>query len=87
MGRGGRRVLAQFVIEAVTLSRLGGTLGVLIGSGLTAGSREVYGVPASVPLWAVVLSLASAAGCGLVFGVYSAVRASRLDSVEAMRTE
>jgi putative ABC transport system permease protein len=87
LGARRRRILAQFVIEAVALSFLGGVLGVLLGAGLAVGAREVYGVPASVPLWAVILSLASASGCGLLFGVYPAARASRLDPVEAMRTE
>ena len=53
----------------MTLSLLGGVLGVLFGAGLAVGAREVYGIPASVPLWAVILSLASASGRGLVFGV------------------
>ena len=50
-------------------------------------AREVYGIPASIPAWAVILSLASASGCGLLFGIYPAARASKLDPVEAMRTE
>jgi putative ABC transport system permease protein len=87
LGARRRRILAQFMVEATTLSFLGGILGVLLGAGLAVGVREVYGVPASVPLWAVVLSLASASGCGLLFGIYPAARASRLDPVEAMRTE
>jgi putative ABC transport system permease protein len=81
------RILAQFVIEAVALSLLGGSLGVLLGAALALGARELYGVPASIPPWAVILSLASASGCGLAFGIYPAMRASRLDPVEAMRSE
>ena len=50
-------------------------------------AREVFLVPASIPAWAVVLSLASSGGAGLVFGIYPAARASKLDPVEAMRTE
>jgi len=50
-------------------------------------SLLVHLVPASIPAWAVVLSLASASGCGLPFGICPAVRASRLDPVEAMRAE
>ncbi len=87
LGARRRRILTQFIMEAVALSLLGGLLGVLLGAGLAVGAREVYGVPASIPLWAVILSLAAASGCGLVFGVYPAARASRLDPVEAMRTE
>jgi putative ABC transport system permease protein len=60
---------------------------VLIGAGLAVGAREVAQVPASVPAWAVILSLVSACGAGLLFGIYPAARASKLDPVEAMRSE
>jgi putative ABC transport system permease protein len=81
------RILAQFLFEAVTLSALGGLLGVLLGAGVAVGLREVMSVPASIPAWAVILSLVTACGAGLLFGIYPAARASRLDPVEAMRTE
>jgi putative ABC transport system permease protein len=60
---------------------------VLAGAGLAVAARELFGIPASIPAWAVVLSLASACGAGLLFGIYPAARASKLDPVEAMRTE
>ncbi len=87
LGARRRRILGQFVVEAVALSLVGGLLGALLGAAVAIGAREVYQVPASIPAWAVVLSLASACGAGLLFGIYPAVRASRLDPVEAMRTE
>ena len=59
----------------------------LLGAGLAVGAREVFQVPTSIPAWAVILSLASACGAGLLFGIYPAARASKLDPVEAMRTE
>jgi putative ABC transport system permease protein len=87
LGARRRRILTQFVFEAVTLSLLGGLIGVLLGASVAVGARELLRVPASIPAWAVILSLASACGAGLLFGIYPAARASRLDPVEAMRTE
>ena len=87
LGARRRRILSQFIIEAVTLSLLGGILGVLLGAGGAILAREVWGIPSSDPAWAVLLSLLSASGAGVVFGIYPAIRASRLDPVEAMRTE
>jgi putative ABC transport system permease protein len=87
LGARRRRILLQFVFEAVTLSLLGGLIGVGLGVAIAVAVRNVLPVPASVPAWAVVLSLASACGAGLLFGIYPASRASRLDPVEAMRTE
>jgi putative ABC transport system permease protein len=50
-------------------------------------ARRIGAFPASIPPWAVIVSLATACGAGLVFGNYPAARASRLDPVEAMRSE
>jgi putative ABC transport system permease protein len=87
LGARRRRILAQFLVEAVVLSALGGLLGVALGAGVAVLAREVKQVPASIPAWAVIVSLATACGAGLLFGIYPAARASRLDPVEAMRTE
>jgi putative ABC transport system permease protein len=82
-----RRILAQFLAESVALSAIGGVLGVGAGSAIALVAREVFQVPASIPAWAVLVSLATSGGAGLVFGIYPAARASKLDPVEAMRTE
>ncbi len=87
LGARRRRILSQFLVESVALSGLGGILGVLAGAGLAVAARELFGIPASIPAWAVIVSLASSCGAGLLFGIYPAARASRLDPVEAMRTE
>ncbi|HVP67720.1 MAG TPA: ABC transporter permease [Anaeromyxobacteraceae bacterium] len=87
LGARRRRILSQFVVEATVLSALGGLLGVGLGAAGALAAREVWQLPASIPAWAVLLSLVSSSGAGLVFGIYPALRASRLDPVEAMRTE
>ena len=81
------RILAQFATEAVLMSLLGGAIGVGLGFGLAFLSRWVLGFNTVVPPWAVALSLVMSSGVGLVFGIYPAARAARLDPVEAMRSE
>jgi putative ABC transport system permease protein len=87
LGARRRRILAQFVVEAIMLTSIGGALGVAAGTAIAALIKIMVGVPTAVPAWAVVLSMLSAGGVGLVFGIYPAYRASRLDPVEAMRRE
>ncbi len=87
LGARRRRILAQFIVEAVMLTSIGGVLGVAIGTGLAGLIEILVHIPTAVPMWAVVLSMAAAGGVGLVFGIYPAYRASRLDPVEAMRRE
>jgi putative ABC transport system permease protein len=87
LGARRRRILAQFLVEAVMLTSIGGALGVLIGAGFASLIEILVHIPTAIPMWAVTLSMFAAGGVGLVFGVYPAYRASRLDPVEAMRRE
>ncbi len=87
LGARRRRILAQFATEAVALSLAGGLIGIGLGFGLAALGRWALGLYTAVPTWAVGLSLAMSSGVGLVFGIYPAARAARIDPVEAMRAE
>jgi putative ABC transport system permease protein len=87
LGAKRRRVLAQFATEAVALSLIGGVIGVVIGFSLAFLGRWMLDFPTIVPAWAVAVSLLMSSGVGLVFGIYPAARAARLDPVEAMRAE
>ena len=86
---GARRnsILVQFLIEAVTLSAIGGVIGVIFGSGLTLLLRYGLTVPAVLSLFWILAALVMCALIGIVFGVYPAWKAARLDPVEALRYE
>jgi len=80
-------ILLQFLIEAVTLSAVGGVIGVTLGAGLSLLLRYGVHFPASLSLFWVVTALMMCALIGIVFGVYPAWKAARLDPVEALRYE
>ena len=82
-----RDITWQFLFEAMTLTGMGGILGVLVGSGLAMAVRAATDMRAVVPLWAVVIGLLVALAVGLVFGVWPALKAARLEPVEALRYE
>ena len=88
---GARRqdVLLQFLIEAVTLSLIGGSIGLAFGFGLGAVvAKLIPGFPpAHVPLWAVIIAFGFSAVVGIFFGIYPAAKASRLDPIDALRYE
>jgi putative ABC transport system permease protein len=80
-------ILVQFLVEAVLLTLVGAILGMLAGWGIARLVAALTPIPAAVPVWAVVAALVAAAGTGVGFGFYPALRASRLDPVGALRYE
>jgi len=86
---GARRadIRRQFLIEAVVLSTLGGLQGVVAGWGLAFAVSTFTPLPARITLWSVAVALALGGGAGIVFGVFPAARAARLDPITALRAE
>ena len=81
-------VLIQFLVEAVTLCLAGGAIGLATGQGLISVLRTIPDSPlkdASVPAWAVLLAVGFSAGTGVIFGMFPAIKAARLDPIEALR--
>jgi len=87
LGARRRDILNQFLAEAVTLSVLGGVLGLAAGAGLAGLIDAATPLPARVTLWSVAVALSLGAGVGVLFGVYPAARAARLDPIVALRAE
>jgi putative ABC transport system permease protein len=83
-----RDIIGQFLVEATTLSTLGGVIGVLLGIAIAVTVRAtIPSLPTSVPLWSLVLGLVISMGVGIFFGAYPAVKAARLDPIESLRYE
>ena len=86
-GASRREILWQFLVEAATLTLLGGLIGILLG--LTSGQvvKQVLDMQSAVPLWSAVLATLVSIAIGLGFGLLPANRAARMDPVEALRHE
>ncbi len=83
-----RDIVRQFLFEAMMLTFLGGVLGVLLATGISKLIMLLIpSLPATIPLWAVVTGLTVSIGVGLIFGVWPARKASRLDPIECLRYE
>jgi putative ABC transport system permease protein len=87
IGAKGRDVLLQFLVEALALSLVGGSIGIALGFGLAEGMQRWMSWPAKVPPNAVGLAFGFAAAVGVFFGFYPARKAARLNPIEALRFE
>jgi putative ABC transport system permease protein len=87
LGATRREILWQFLVEAATLTLIGGLLGIATGLGVGQALKMVLHLSSGVPLWSAVLATLVSIAIGLVFGLFPANRAARMDPVEALRHE
>jgi putative ABC transport system permease protein len=87
LGARRRDIMWQILTESITLSVVGGMLGTALGFGAAFAVASFTPLQASVRLWSVVLGIGMTAAVGLFFGLYPAMRAARLDPIEALRRE
>jgi putative ABC transport system permease protein len=87
VGARDREIMGQFLVEALVLALFGGSLGVLLGSGATWFVARETGLPAALSTTAVFYSVLISAAIGLVFGLFPAFKAGRLNPIDALRHE
>lgn len=87
LGAKRREILWQFLVEAATLTLVGGACGMLVGAGISFMIANFSPLPAKIPVYSVVAALGMSVLTGVLFGLYPAAKAARLDPVEALRYE
>jgi len=83
-------ILLQFLVEAITLCLVGGLVGLILGQFMTWGMGKIPGAQlerAYIPGWAIAMAFGFSAAVGVFFGLFPAVKAARLDPIEALRHE
>jgi putative ABC transport system permease protein len=80
-------ILSQFLIEAVVLTAIGGLIGLVVGEIASFLMNKYSPLPAFVPVWAIAVGIGISAGVGIVFGLWPAWKAARLDPIESLRYE
>jgi putative ABC transport system permease protein len=87
LGARRQEILWQFLAEAVFLTSAGGVLGIVLGTAVGVAVHYFSGFPVSLPWWSFALGIGFSASVGVFFGMVPAVKASRLDPIEALRYE
>ena len=87
LGARRRDIATQFLVEAVTLTGVGGAFGIGVGLGAALLARIAFDFQAATPPWAVLLGFGVSTSVGVIFGLWPAVKAARQDPIEALRYE
>ncbi len=87
VGARGWDVLFQFLTESIVLSLVGGLLGIALGATISQSVPKLFQVPTVIPAWSIIVAFGVSAATGIIFGFYPALKASRLDPIDALRYE
>jgi putative ABC transport system permease protein len=87
LGARRKHIILQFMTESAVLAAVGGIMGLTLAYGIVALVRAVTPIPVKTPLSAVIISLSVSTAVGLFFGIYPAMRAAKLDPIEALRAD
>ncbi len=87
LGARKKHIVLQFMTESAVLAAVGGIMGLTLAYGIVALVRAVTPIPVKTPLSAVIISLSVSTAVGLFFGIYPAMRAAKLDPIEALRAD
>jgi putative ABC transport system permease protein len=87
LGARRRHIILQFLVESSVLAGLGGFLGVVAAVAISQLVRVLSPIPISTPFFSILVALVLSTAVGLFFGIYPAMRAARLDPIEALRAE